>query len=236
MNLPTRIFAVGSMLVASHLFAAGAFEGKVTLTVTENKGKPMDISYSTKGERTRLDTNVSGHEITMIMDMSKLEMITLMAEQNMYMVMPLKKPVEQAAEQHQGDAANLDMKRTGKTETILGYKADQLLFTDKNTGNVTELWVASDLGNFMGLGNRGGSPFGGRKPSANAAKWEEALKGKGGFPLRVISHDSKGKEISKMEATKIEPGTLPESLFVPPAGYQKFEMPNLGGMNPFKHE
>ena len=33
-----------------------------------------------------------------------------------------------------------------------------------------------------------------------------------------------------MEATKIEPGTLPDSLFVPPAGYQKFSMPNMGDM------
>ena len=37
-----------------------------------------------------------------------------------------------------------------------------------------------------------------------------------------------------MEATKIEPGTLPDSLFVPPADYQKFEMPDLGGLNPFR--
>jgi hypothetical protein len=89
----------------------------------------------------------------------------------------------------------------------------------------------------MGLANSGGSPFGGRKQSANAAKWEEALKGsKGGFPLRVISHDAKGKETFRMEAKKIEPGPLPDSLFAPPAGYQKFEMPNMGGLNPFKHE
>lgn len=237
MNLLTRIFAVGSMLVASHLFGAGAFEGKVTLTMTGDKGKPMDMNYSMKSERVRIDLNAGGHEMSTIMDLPKLEMIILMAERNMYMVMPLKKPVEQAVEQHQGEAANVDIKRTGKTETILGYKTDQLLITDKDKGTVTELWVAPDLGNFMGLGNSGGSPFGGRKQSASAAKWEEALKGsKGGFPLRVISHDAKGKETFKMEATKVEPGPLPESLFVPPAGYQKFEMPNFGGLNPFKRE
>jgi hypothetical protein len=236
MNLPTRIFAVGSMLVASHLFAAGAFEGKVTLTMTGDRGKPMDMNYSMKGERVRMDLNAGGHEMSTIMDLPKLERIILMPEQNMYMSMPLKKPVEQAVEQHQGDAANVDINRTGKTETILGYKTDQILVTDKDKGSVTELWVASGLGTFMGLGNGGGSPFGGRKPSAAAAKWEEALKGKSGFPLRVISHDAKGKEIFKMEATKIEPGPLPDSLFVPPPGYQKFEMPNLGGLNPFKRE
>ena len=60
--------------------------------------------------------------------------------------------------------------------------------------------------------------------------FKEALKGKGGFPLRVISHDAKGKETFKMEATKIEPGPLPDSLFVPPASYKRFDMPNMGSL------
>jgi hypothetical protein len=89
-------------------------------------------------------------------------------------------------------------------------------------------------GMFGGGGGGGGGMFGGGHKSANASKWEEALKGKGGFPLRVISTDAKGKQAFKMEATKIEPGNLPDSLFVPPAGYQKFQMPDFGGMNPFK--
>ena len=48
----------------------------------------------------------------------------------------------------------------------------------------------------------------------------------------VGERDAKDKEIFRMEATKIEPGPLPDSLFVPPAGYQKFDIPNMGGMNP----
>ena len=107
----------------------------------------------------------------------------------------------------------------------------------KDKGTVTEMWVADGLGTFMGLGSGGGggNPMagmfgGGGKKSANAAKWEEALKGKGGFPLRVISRDAKGKQSFKMEATKIEPGSLPDSLFAPPAGYEKFAMPDFGSM------
>jgi Domain of unknown function (DUF4412) len=235
MNLLLRFFAVGSMLVAAHSFAASAFEGKVTLAITGEKGKPMNLNYSMKGQKLRTDIEAEGKAISTIMDVPKLEMITLMAEQKMYMVMPIKKPVENAMEKHQGDADKMDVQRTGKTETILGYKTDQIIVTDKEKGTVTEIWVAPDLGAFMGLGNSGGgSPFGGRKNAAAAAKWEEALKGKDGFPLRVITRDAKGKESFKMEATKIEPGALSDSLFVPPADYQKFEMPDMGGLNPFK--
>ncbi|MSU45561.1 MAG: DUF4412 domain-containing protein [Lacunisphaera sp.] len=88
----------------------------------------------------------------------------------------------------------------------------------------------------MGSGGGGGGLFGGGRKGGGpaAAKWEEVLKGKGGFPLRVISRDAKGKESFKMEATKIEPGSLPDSLSLPPAGYEKFSMPDFGGLNPFK--
>ncbi len=233
MNFLSRILAVGALLTAVQTFAADAFEGKVSLAITADKGKAMNLDYSLKGGKIRMDINAEGREVATIMDMGKMEMLMLMAEQHMYMVMPMKKPVEQAMEK--SGAGSADIEVTGKTETILGYKCNQILVKDK--GTVTEMWVAEGLGAFMGLG--GGGPMGGgggmfgggkRGGGANAAKWEEALKGKGGFPLRVISRDAAGKQSFKMEATKIAPGSLPDSLFAPPAGYQKFEMPNLGNM------
>ncbi|MBI2496707.1 MAG: DUF4412 domain-containing protein, partial [Opitutae bacterium] len=106
------------------------------------------------------------------------------------------------------------------------YKCQQVLVKDK--GNVTEMWLAEGLGTFMGMGNGGGPFGGGRGRGATTSKWEQALKGVGGFPLRVISRDAASKEVFKMEVTKIEPGPQPDSAFAPPAGYQKFQMP--GGM------
>jgi hypothetical protein len=233
MNLLLRLFAVGSLLTAAHTFAASAFEGKVTLTITGEKGRPVDMNFTMKGKRQRIDTAVEGHQGSIIMDMEKLEMLMLMPEQKMYMVIPIKQAVDKAVATGNDKAANVDVERTGKTEKILGYTCDQILVKDTEKGTVTELWVASDLGMFMGLGSGGGNPMmgGGRKGGgAAAAKWEEALKGKGGFPLRMISRDAAGKQVSKMEATKIEPGSQSESLFVPPEGYQKFQMPNFGGL------
>ena len=233
MNTLSRFLAVGALLTAVQTFAAGAFEGKVSLAMTAERGQPMNLDYSIKGQKLRTDMNAEGHQMTSIMDLSKLEMLMLMPEQKMYMVMPIKKPVEQAVEKAGESTAEVEV--TGKTETILGYKCSQILVKDK--GSVTEMWVADGLGAFMGLGQGGGggSPMagmfgGGGKKSANAAKWEEALKGKGGFPLRVITRDAKGRNTFKMEATKIEPGNLSDSLFAPPAGYEKFAMPDFGSM------
>ncbi len=232
MKLLSRLLAVGALLTAVQTFAADTFEGKVSLAITADKGKAMNLDYSLKGQKIRMNMNADGHEVATIMDMGKMEMLMLMAEQHMYMVMPMKKPMEQAMEKSGAGSGSADVEVTGKTETILGYKCNQILVKDK--GTVTEMWVAEGLGVFMGLGGGGGGGgmFGGgrRGGGANASKWEEALKGKGGFPLRVISRDAAGKQSFKMEATKIEPGSLPDSQFSPPEGYQKFDMPNIGNM------
>lgn len=237
MNLLHRFLVIGGLLVASHAFGVEAFEGKVSFALSSGRGQGQNMDYSMKGHKIRVDMDAQGHAVSTIMDLEKLEMTTLMPEQGMYMVMPIKKPVEQAAQRANEGTAEIE--RTGRTETILGHKCDELVVKDK--GNTTNLWVASDLGTFMGLGGGGGgrpsggglgAMFGGGHKATSPAgqKWEEVLKGKGGFPLRVISRDAAGKQSFKMEATKIEPGSLPDSLFVPPEGFQKFSMPNLGGM------
>ena len=229
MNLLFRFLAVGSLLTAVQSFAAGGFEGKVTFAMSGGKGRPQVMDYTMKGSVLRMDINAEGHTVSSIMDMGKREMTMLMPEQHMYMVMPMKLPPEAAAKAKEMEST-AEIEKTGKTETILGYKCQQVLVKDK--GVVTEMWLAEGLGNFMGMGNGGGSPFGGgRGGPAAPSKWEQALKGVGGFPLRVISRDASNKETYKMEVTKIAPGPQPDSAFAPPAGYQKFQMP--GGMNPF---
>jgi hypothetical protein len=227
MNILSRFLAMGALLTAAQSFAAGAFEGKISLTFTAERGRAANLDQSFKGQKVRMDMTAEGSLVSTIIDTAKMEMLILMPDQQMYMVMPMQKAAEQVVEK--SGASTADIEVTGKTETILGYKCNQVLVKDK--GTVTEAWIAEGLGAFMGMGGggpMGGGMFGGGKP-ANTPKWESALKGKGGFPLRVITRDAKGKEIYKMEVTKIQPGSLPDSQFSAPAGYQKFAMPGMGG-------
>ena len=87
------------------------------------------------------------------------------------------------------------------------------------------------------------NPMGrGRGPEPKA--WERALEGKELFPLRVVAHEkggsaraekgkssdkakSKGKasgDTFRMDVTAIDKTSLPDSMFTPPPGYQKFDM------------
>ena len=230
MKFLPRFLAVGTLLLtAVSSFAASAFQGKITLAMTvDKKGRTQAMDIAVKGKKQRMEMSAEGAKVATITDLEKLEVIILMPDQKMYMVQPIKDVVEKGMEKASASTAEIEV--TGKTETILGYKCSQVLIKDK--GTVTECWLAEGLAPFQGMSGGpggGGGMFGGKK-NANAAKWEEALKGKEGFPLRVITRDTKGKDTFKMEATKIEPGSLPDSLFVPPSDYEKFQMPNLGGL------
>lgn len=228
MNLLTRLLALGTLLLAPAIFADG-FEGKVSLQMTSGKGKTMPIDYTIKGSRVRIDMNAEGHSVASIMDAEKKEMIMLMPEQQMFMVMPMKQVMDKAVAS--AEASGQTVEKTGRTETILGYKCDE--YVAKGKDGTTEVWIAEGLGSFMGLG--GGGPMGGPGGRGKAAGggWETAFKGKPGFPLRVITHSTSGKDTFKMEATKIEKGGVSDADFTPPEGYQKFSMPDMGGMNPF---
>ncbi|MDB6115012.1 MAG: hypothetical protein JWQ62_1957 [Lacunisphaera sp.] len=223
MNLLLRSLAVGTLLTAATSFAADGFEGQVTMNMI-TKGKSQEMDLTMKGQMERMDMNAGGQAMGMIFDMNKREVTILMHEQHMYMVRPIPDVTKMAEKKSVESTAELE--KTGKTETILGYKCQQVLVKDK--GTITELWLAEGLGAFMGLGG-GGNPMGGRGGAAAAAKWEQVLKGTSGFPLRVISRDANGKESFRMEATRVTPGPQPDSEFAPPAGYQKFAMPNFGG-------
>ncbi len=225
-----------SLIISFAALDAATFEGRVTLGMKSGKDKEMVIAYAMKPGLCRMEPQMEGAErMASIINWSKMEMIMLMEEQKMYMLMPMKGAVNRAAE----TAGSHDAKvvKTGETETILGYLCEKYITTEKN--ETVEMWVTDKLGTFMGMSAQGGgSPMsgmfggGGRgKRGGAGAGWEEAIKGKEGFfPLRVVGKNAKGKETFRMEAKSIEPGSLPDSLFAPPADFQKFQMPNLGDM------
>jgi len=234
MNLFTRLTTTGVLLLAPAAFAANAFEGKVSMTMTSSRGESHALNYMMKGSTMRMD--MEGAPASTIMDMGKRQMTILLHQQRMYMVRPMPEPQHQTQAGSEGSPSSPhdmpDVQSTGKTEKILGYTCNQFLIKDGD--KTTEVWLAPDLGMFMGL-NAGGSPFGGRgrgNPEV-AAKWEQVFKGKAGFPLRVITREASGKESMRMEVTKIEKGGVSDSDFTPPGDYRPFQMPNIPGMNPF---
>jgi hypothetical protein len=228
MKLLPRLLAIVALCVAPSLFAATAFEGKVTLGMKSGKEKEVLLTYIMKGQKMRMEPQMEGTQgMAMIFDVEKSEMITLMPEQQMYMVMPIKGAVEAAAKKASSEKMP-ELVKTGRTETILGYKCEEYTITDR--GTTTEMWVTDKLGTYMGASASKGGGMMGRAAASASPAWEAMLKRDGFFPLRVLSRDKNNKETFRMEAKEVQPRSVADSEFQPPAGYQKFAMPNLGGL------
>jgi hypothetical protein len=217
-----------SLLPACALFLpctlpAATFEGKVTMKITsQDSNGPQTISYSLKDGLARFDVTGAHGGAAVIMDTGAHQMTILMPQQQMYMVRPL--PQAQAAQAQQQAAHDSSFEPTGEKETILGYECTK--YTDTTPKEVTELWVTDQLGFFAGM-TMGGGP-GGRGQAPR--QWEEVVKGKGFFPLRVVTKVG-GKEKFRMEAVSIDKQPLPDSTFQAPEGWRKFDMgAMMGGM------
>ncbi len=227
-------------LVVPAALTAATFEGKVTMQMSSGqKAGAQDMTYSIKDDLVRIDMQIkdksgksAGGMGGMIMDAKKQEMIMLMPQQQMYMVHSLAAPTGQPGAAHEGadKVPEYSLDKTGETETILGYKCEKFVMkTDKSS---TAMWLTSELGGFMGSGSGGMGGFGGRRGSGSqqAQAWEKALAGKNMFPMRVVGSSPDGKESFRMEVTAVEKQSLPASDFQVPAGWRKFEMPNMEEM------
>ena len=117
-----------------------------------------------------------------------------------------------AAAQRQIGGKNAAVVRTGKMETIAGYKCEHVTVTDDD-GEPVDVCISSDLGGFrMPAASNPMSP-------QKEAGWMAQL-GSTSFPLKV----QKGEK-TIMEVTAIEKKPLDAALFEAPEGYQSFSMP-----------
>ncbi len=207
---------------------ASAFEGKVEMLMTVGKDK-SPMTYFMKGNFIRMEmqapANKKGKKSeetgTIIMDVEALEMIILMDSERMYMVQKLSaENMEKAQKEHA-----MEFKPTGRKEKIAGIEAEEFVGVSKK--QKVEVWVTKELGKFM-MANPSGPMGGGKKSSS----WADFAQRENAFPLRSITRANKegAPEDTRMEVVSIETGKQPDSLFKPPADYQKFEMPSMGDM------
>jgi len=192
----------------------------MTMTSSSSKNGPQAINMSLKDGNMRTDIQ-SGHgTVSAIMDMKNQQMIFLMPQQRMYMVQTMSQPVIPQGQAHAAGSTPT-LVQTGEKETILGYECTK--YTATNEKGTTQIWVTDQLGTFTGLFH-GGAPG---RPAQPPPEWENALKGKAFFPMRVIG--TTGRGTFEMEVTAINKARLPDSLFSPPDGWQKFDLGSLLG-------
>ena len=110
----------------------------------------------------------------------------------------------------------IELKATGKKESILGYPCEQ--FEIKNSGETMEIWATGDLLPFQPYIRSEPPRFG---PRQLAEQWPELLAAKKLFPLRAILSSAGGAERYRFEVKSIMKGAIAnkdDKLFQPPEG------------------
>lgn len=204
-------------LAAAPLAAQSApFEGVVSMNLGDGQNT-ASMQYQIRNGKVRMEptgtgTGAAGMGFAMIFDPAAQKMLVLMPMQHMYMERDLSATIA-AAQKESGKDPKIT--RTGKTEVVAGYTCEHVTVTLED-GNSIDSCVTADLGPYISM------PAGGMARRGSA--WERGLDNKT-FPLKVQQN---GKTI--MEVTKVEKKSLDPSLFTPPQGFQKIDMPNFPGM------
>ena len=208
MTRKTAALALLPLLCIAPPLAAQGFEGTVTMNVTSDNGNAHAMTFMLKGGKMRFEPG--GGQVSVIIDPAAQRMLVIVNAQKMYM----ESSFADAAGAIQQKVADPLIVKTGKFETVAGYKCEDVTATDDDGKSVT-ICLSSELGGF-------------RMPAASnpmapqqESGWLAQL-GARNFPLRVKKD---GKTV--MEATAIEKKTLDSSLFVAPDGYQSFAMPPM---------
>jgi hypothetical protein len=207
--------------------AAQAFEGRVTALMGGNPNRPpAEVVILSKGGKTRMESNMGGMPMAMLMDYQGGAITTLMPAQRMYMKMDLR----QAAAGMRGLTGTTDttppkITRTGRRETIAGVSCEHILFEAAN-GTQTDVCAAKGMGFFGGGGSMGGGPAAGVPGDMHRLMRDFS---DGFFPLKV--EGVKGTTRTQvLLVTQVERQSLDASLFEVPQGFT--EMPMPGGMPP----
>jgi hypothetical protein len=187
------------------------FEGEVGLKTPNG---PVDASV--KNGKARFTTTTPMGPAGIILDPTKGELNIIMDATRMVMVMRLDR-----GDSTSRDTTTTTVTPTGKSDTIAGHACEVFRFVGK-TG-ATDICIASGLGNLgvSGLFGAGAAMGMGR---TSAPSWVGALARRSGFPLRVA--DTTGAV--SYEVTRVEAKPIADSLFVPPADYQRMTMPSFG--------
>lgn len=206
--------AVLALMCISSPLAAQSFEGTVTMNMVSDDGSAHALSYMIKGGKMRFD--VGGGQMSVVLDPVAQRMMVIMNAQKMYMERDFGSAV--AAVQQQVGEKHPSIVRTGKRETIAGYKCEHVTVTDDDGASVDSC-ISSELGGFrMPAASNPMSP-------QKEAGWLAQL-GSTSFPLKVTKG---GKTI--MEVTAIEKRSLDAALFTAPEGFQSFAMPKRPRQN-----
>jgi len=206
------------LIPSSNLCSQTNFEGKVVFQV-KNENETNQITYFIKGDKFRIEPQTAdkpGGKGVLVYDRKNKMMTMFITERKMYMERPLD--LNDKTDTVKKEKTEPYFKITGKTKKIHGYTCENLVF--ENKGKKGEAWMTKEIGGFLFFRNPR------QKPSSDA-DWKSAIIAENYFPMVISEITDDGKPNVMFEVLELKVENLSNSLFEPPAGYQKFDMSKM---------
>ncbi len=238
------------------LFAAGTAAAPDDLTIVSKNtlnGKPAAASTSyLASDHVRMAQD-GGHDV--IIDLTTGVMTTLDGAKKTYYTTTkqdmeqfaakmqekindpeMKKGIEMMGKMSEGMAGSIDVKKTGETRTVAGFRCDEWVIT-MNAFTTMKECVTSELQyparafdaykDYSESMRKMMSGFGAMAQSG--AELAEKMKAMKGYPVATsMKMDVMGqKTTSETEVTEVRKGSIPASAWEVPPGYTKIENPML---------
>ena len=196
--------------IAAAAWANDPFEGTIKFTKTIGPVTANYIYY-VKGDKVRVEELGENGEIQgiMIVDTKANTVKALSPERKMFIDVPNKRPPRDT---------EVYVQKTGKTQTINGYKCIEVKVSGKDEGREVTYWVADDDFDFM-------------VPMLETLNRKDKLAVyfmnvpdiQGMFPMVGVERKTDGVELTKLQVHEIKKTDLDNNLFTIPANYSKFE-------------
>lgn len=204
---------LGSLLLAG-VAAAGEFEGIIVLKETSG-GETVQQQWWFKGHALRFEeVGPDAGKGAMIFDAKKHALYSLHHDEKIYL------EISTATTSESQPFDDIAITKTGQHEKVAGYVCEVYRMKDRSDGSTGEFCMAKAIGS--------AALFGMTSAQAGGASlwpgWMRDLFKDGGFPIKGVDRDGRGREEARWEAVKIESQPLADRLFVPPSDYQKQEM------------
>jgi hypothetical protein len=191
----------------------------------DKKGKSegvqtMQMYFSDSETHVGVKAIMEGMNSVSIIDMAKHQMIMLMDMGGSKMAMAIDFDPSKFAEEVEtnDDAADMSIRKTGRTKTILGYSCDEYIMEDESS--TLEFWVTREeqLDLFKAFGAMGAS---GKGAGGFSGVTEYPM----GMTMEFTSTEKKSGEKTLMQVTKIQRNI---NYSISTAGYQIMNMPGGG--------
>jgi hypothetical protein len=245
-----------TLTLTSLLFATGAVAASDDLTIVSKHtqdGKPAGVSTSYLGSDHVRMASAEGHET--IVDLKTGVMTTLDGKKKTYYTVTkqdmeqmavkmkermndpeMKKAMEMMGKMSEGMATSFDVKKTGATRNVAGFRCEEWAITMGAMSTMKEC-VTSDLqypvhafDTYKEFSESMRSVMSGFGPTAKSgAELAEKMKSIKGYPVATsFAVDVMGhKTTTASEVTEVRRGSIPASAWEIPAGYTKVENPML---------